>query len=136
MTTPRRHTADTITDYSLGQLYDRLEAATAIADELRAALAKVRADRAIYAATIAQLSTQHGRARTAEAALDRVRDLHERDALGRCTYCTWLDDEAGSGLDVTWPCDTIRALDGAEPDTAPERDDQPRGCAIPQRRES
>lgn len=38
MTTPRRHTADTITDDALEQLYDQLEAATAIADELRAQL--------------------------------------------------------------------------------------------------
>lgn len=38
MTTPRRHTADTITDDVLEQLYDRLEAATAIGDELRAQL--------------------------------------------------------------------------------------------------
>lgn len=47
----------------------------------------------------------------AEAAVTRVRALHSRDRQGRCSYCTWLDDQAGSGLDVSYPCDTVRALD-------------------------
>lgn len=47
----------------------------------------------------------------AEAAVARVRALHSRDSQGRCSYCTWLDDQAGSGLDVSYPCDTVRALD-------------------------
>jgi hypothetical protein len=45
------------------------------------------------------------------AAMERVRALHYRDTVGRCSYCSWLDDEAGSGLDVMWPCDTVQALD-------------------------
>ncbi|MFD6490311.1 hypothetical protein [Streptomyces sp. NPDC060188] len=53
----------------------------------------------------------------AEQAIARVLDLHSRDSQGRCSYCTWLDDQAGSGLDVSHPCDTVRALD--RPETAP-----------------
>ncbi|MFI5992437.1 hypothetical protein ACIBAC_11370 [Streptomyces sp. NPDC051362] len=45
----------------------------------------------------------------ARAAIARVLALHSRDSQGRCSYCTWLDDQAGSGLDVSYPCDTVRA---------------------------
>lgn len=45
------------------------------------------------------------------AANDRVRTLHRKANNGEtCVYCAPLQRV---GYDTTWPCDTIRALDGA-----------------------
>lgn len=49
------------------------------------------------------------------AAIQRVRDLHHKASHGiDCVYCTGLDRQ--SNYDCTWPCDTIRALDGEASD--------------------
>ncbi|MFD8700976.1 hypothetical protein, partial [Kitasatospora purpeofusca] len=55
---------------------------------------------------------QQGETQAASAGEQRVRELHHQDSVGRCAYCSWLDDQAGSGLDVSHPCDTVQALDG------------------------
>ncbi|MEU3507699.1 hypothetical protein ABZ733_07185 [Streptomyces longwoodensis] len=45
------------------------------------------------------------------AAIDRVKALHHQASDGEtCVYCAPLQRV---GYDTTWPCDTIRALDGA-----------------------
>ena len=49
------------------------------------------------------------RLETAEATIQRVRELHGTDEYGTCENCS--DRE---GWAVPHPCDTIKALDGAE----------------------
>jgi hypothetical protein len=45
------------------------------------------------------------------SAIQRVRDVHERrDSDTGSVYC----DLCSNHGDITWPCTTIRALDGAE----------------------
>ncbi|MFF9894941.1 hypothetical protein [Streptomyces longispororuber] len=46
----------------------------------------------------------------AESATERVRALHRKASHGdTCVYCA---HDQRLGYDTTWPCDTIRALDG------------------------
>jgi hypothetical protein len=50
-------------------------------------------------------------ATTAESAVARVRELHREASHGEtCVHCAPLQR---IGYDTTWPCDTIRAIDGA-----------------------
>lgn len=52
------------------------------------------------------------RAAEYDTALTRVRDLHRKANNGEtCVYCA---HGQRVGYDTTWPCDTIRALDGTE----------------------
>ncbi|MFD4740587.1 hypothetical protein ACFWNQ_24965 [Streptomyces virginiae] len=70
------------------------------------------ADRA-RASTILQARRWAARARTAEAAIDRVRELHAKLNDGSCADCCAPDCENNYR---DWPCDTIRALnDPKEP---------------------
>lgn len=58
------------------------------------------------------------RAEAAEAALTRIRELHRKASDGdTCVYCAAMQR---LGYDATWPCDTIRALDGGSELTAAE----------------
>lgn len=51
-----------------------------------------------------------------EAAIERVHELHRKASDGdTCVYCA---PGQRLGYDTTWPCDTIRALDGPAPDPA------------------
>lgn len=71
---------------------------------------------AIIAATLLANSivvaiAKHAAANRADAsAIDRVRTLHRKATHGDdCVHCSAF----GPGYDNTWPCQTIRALDGA-----------------------
>ncbi len=54
---------------------------------------------------------KHAAANRADvAAIDRVRTLHHKASHGEdCVHCVGF----GPAYDNTWPCQTIRALDGA-----------------------
>lgn len=73
--TERRHTADTITDDALDELYDRLAAAEQRAEnfEGRASAFEQRTKKAERAVTL--LADAHQRAGQAEAAIERVRRM-------------------------------------------------------------
>ncbi|WTW93652.1 hypothetical protein OG216_09800 [Streptomycetaceae bacterium NBC_01309] len=51
----------------------------------------------------------------AEAAIARVRELHQRDSDDKCGLCRYFDTTNWGGLRTHWPCDTVRALDGDMP---------------------
>lgn len=54
---------------------------------------------------------------TAEAAIARVHALHRKANNGEtCVYCA---HGQRLGYDTTWPCDTIRALNGADQEGRP-----------------
>lgn len=60
------------------------------------------------------------RARDAEAAVTRVRELHRKANNGEtCVYCAGMQR---LGYDTTWPCDTVAALDG--PSATRDEDEQ------------
>ena len=60
-----------------------------------------------YLDALEQLDQMRDRAFKAEAAIARVRALHEFDGVHSCLGCR---DNA------PWPCDTIRALEGDSDD--------------------
>jgi hypothetical protein len=93
-----RHTADSINDNDLDQLYTDL--AHAQAEAARWA----EAESADVAA-----GSYAGRVEELQTVIDRVRALHRRNEhTGTCEHCSARDypDYA-----VSYPCDTIRALD-------------------------
>ena len=50
------------------------------------------------------------------AAIERVRAIHVRDEYGLCVECSWEYPETSYDAlsnDVSWPCPTVTALDGA-----------------------
>ena len=108
-----RHTADTITDDALDALYEQLDAA----EESEAQQQLATAREAFAAATT--------RAARAEAALNRVRALHQPQHDGSgfpdSQQCSTCSQDGGDGYQylVPWPCPTIRALDGEQPAPAP-----------------
>ncbi|MFJ1865511.1 hypothetical protein ACIOD1_12850 [Streptomyces sp. NPDC088097] len=65
------------------------------------------------ASTILQAQRQAARADQAEAALDRLHQLHA-DRGGWCAECCAPDCENN---EVAWPCPTIRALDNPQEPT-------------------
>lgn len=72
-------------------------------------------------ATPTDWEQQKQRAEQAEAAIIRVRALHRKATHGDdCVHCAAF----GPGYDNTWPCQTIRVLDGTEPRPATPA----RGC--------
>lgn len=88
-----RHTVDSINSDQLDQLYDNLDRAETENAELRDALAHCH--------------EREPRLR-AEAAVERVRELHRKATHGDdCVHCAGF----GPAYDNTWPCQTIRALD-------------------------
>ncbi|MFG2976267.1 hypothetical protein ACGFYY_25205 [Streptomyces sp. NPDC048331] len=125
---PARHTVDTITSDALDALYEMLDAAqqTELARQLATAerafcAAHLRATRLgstvsrmqrAQASTILQARRWAARARTAEAALGQVRNLHSPssfpnpDAPGDITYCVGCEYATGAH-----PCNTLAALD-------------------------
>jgi hypothetical protein len=101
-----RHTADTINDNDLDQLYRERDAARRVLDPN---------DLSLVDEMIATVQQHMDRADRAEAALDRVHALHTRNEnTDECEYCSARDypDYA-----VPYPCDTVRALDGQEQPT-------------------
>ncbi|MCX5138347.1 hypothetical protein [Streptomyces sp. NBC_00338] len=128
MTEPRV-SLDDLTSDQLDQLYNRAEQAEAEVRDLReeirtATIARTDAERARdrhrwYADDAGrQCGLQRTRAEDAEAANDRVRQLHRKASHGdTCVYCA---HGQRLGYDTTWPCDTIRALDQAQQPTTTE----------------
>lgn len=88
-----RHTTDTITSADLDDLYDER-------DMLRRDIRRAQAALTLQGAELEQ----------AEAAIARVHALHRKATHGPdCVHCAAF----GPGYDNTWPCQTIRALDGS-----------------------
>lgn len=68
----------------------------------------------------------------AQAAVSRVRILHRKANHGEtCVYCA---HGQRLGYDTTWPCDTIRALDGTDQPAAGARQESCAHCGQPIRR--
>lgn len=65
----------------------------------------------LLASSIITAVAKHATANRADAAaIDRVRILHRKATHGDdCVHCAAF----GPGYDNTWPCQTIRALNGA-----------------------
>lgn len=85
-----RHTASTINDAQLDELY---------------------AENAELRDSLAHCHEREPRLR-AEAAIERVRALHKRNEnTGECEYCSFRDYPTYA---VPFPCDTVRTLDGEE----------------------
>lgn len=119
-----RHTADTITDDALDQLYAQLNelhqeiaaAGTALTDMAR------------------KRNEQMDRADRAEAALARVRALHQPQHDGSgfpdSQQCSTCSQDGGDGYQylVPWPCPTIRALD-QQPEPCDGRPCAGTGCS-------
>ncbi|KOV86086.1 MULTISPECIES: hypothetical protein [unclassified Streptomyces] len=124
-----RKTASTITDTELDQLYAELAALRAVARGYcphcgRGDAAPTVEDWEQERQSAGFWFDQHKRARQsaadqrqrakrAEAAITRVRDLH-REEYGLCDECT-------GSHGVPWPCPTIQALDQPAPATAATR---------------
>ncbi|MEU0992327.1 hypothetical protein [Streptomyces sp. NPDC005953] len=113
MSSPARHTADTITDDALDALYDdraRLAELTAghvtfaeFAKQINTQINKRRTALTQRRDALRYANEQRARAEQAEAALERVRQLHHDYGPGDCVHCTHVDA-------VPWPCLTIQAL--------------------------
>lgn len=107
-----RHTADTITDDALDQLY--------------AQLAELHQE--IAAAGTALTDMARKRNEQMDRA-DRVRALHQPQHDGSgfpdSQQCSTCSQDGGDGYQylVPWPCPTIRALDGEQPAPAPAATD-------------
>lgn len=78
-----------------------------------------------YLAATAAVQELTTRAEKAEGAVARVRALHRPEqppeghqwlSGGRDPKCAGCDHEGNPFTAPDWPCDTIRALDGQEPD--------------------
>jgi len=98
-----RHTASTITDDALTALYERLDAAEASETQRQLAVARDA------------LASATARAARAEAALDRVRALHQpltRAGTTCCAHCSGWDGRFRChGVVTPYPCPTLAALD-------------------------
>jgi hypothetical protein len=85
---------------------DYLNACKTIADMHAAAVGEVRGP---ARGVVEDVEDVRLRAEQAEAAIDRVRTLHRKATHGDdCVHCAGF----GPAYDNTWPCQTIRVLDG------------------------
>jgi len=119
-----RPRVDQLTDDQLDQLYQRIDELTALLQDAEgdrdswardARQAGAEADqlriqrhtyRRAWNSAKARARKQHTRAEQAEAAIARVRALHQHQP--DADYC----DLCSNHGDTTWPCATLRALDG------------------------
>lgn len=94
----KRHTASSITDDALDELYDNASKGWRRGDIWKAKAIEIEADRD-----------------SAAAAIERVRELHQpmqRGPFTICAHCSGWDGEWRClGLLTNYPCPTLTALD-------------------------